>query len=178
MALMDDGLKYGTVTRVLHWGIAGLLFWQLGTVLAGELLGETPFLEALGSQHKPIGLVLFILAVIRAVWGLINLGKRPKLHEGIIGKVALLGHLALYALLLFVPAVALIRQYGSGRPFEAFGITVMQGGHDKIEWMTKLGGDLHGELAWVLLAVIVLHIAMALVHQFVWKDGTLKRMAH
>ena len=175
--MMDNGLKYGLVTRVLHWGMAILLIYQLGGVVAGLALGETPLTEAWGSGHKPAGFILFILAVVRALWGLLNLSRRPKLHEGFVGKLSLVGHLALYALVLAVPTIALIRQYGSGRPFEPFGITIMQGGHDKIEWMTKLGGDWHGELGWVLLVAILGHLAMALVHHFVFKDDTLKRMA-
>lgn len=175
--MFDNGLKYGLVTRALHWAIAALLIYQLGGVVAGAALGETPLTEAWGSSHKPVGLLLFVLGVSRAIWGLLNLKRRPPLHDGLVGKLAVAGHLALYGLLLFVPGVALIRQYGSGRPFEAFGLTIMQGGHEKIEWMTKLGGDFHGEFGWVLLLVILMHIAMALVHQFVWKDGTLKRMA-
>lgn len=175
--MMDNGFRYGVVTRALHWMIAALLVYQLGGVIAESLLGETPFTEAWGANHKPVGLLLFILAVVRAVWGLINLRCRPPAHAGIVGKLAVAGHLFLYGLLLAVPGVALVRQYGSGRPFEAFGLTVMQGGHERIEWMTKLGGDWHGELGWVLLAVIVLHVVMALAHQFVWKDGTLRRMA-
>lgn len=175
---MDNGLKYGTVTRCLHWGMAILLFWQLGGVVAEVALGETALVEAWGSTHKSVGLILFVLAVVRALWGLLNMAHRPEAGAGLVRMLAKLGHFALYVLMLLVPALALIRQYGSGRAFEPFGITLMKGGHDKIEWMTKLGGDWHGELGWVLLAMIVLHIAMALVHQFVWKDGTLKRMAH
>lgn len=175
--MFDDGLKYGAVTRALHWMIAALLVYQLGGVIAGVALGENAFTDAWGALHKPVGLLLFILAIARAVWGLLNLRRRPNLHPGIIGKLAVLGHLALYALVFVVPVVALIRQYGSGRPFEAFGISIMQGGHPKIEWMTKLGSDWHGELGWVLLAMIVLHVAMALVHRFVWRDGTMARMA-
>ena len=175
--MMDNGLRYGLVTRALHWGIAGFLLYQLGGVIAGSLLGETPLTEAWGSSHKAVGLLLFVLAVVRAVWGLINLGRRPAAHPGLLGKVAVASHLVLYGLLLFVPGVALLRQYGSGRPFEAFGLSVMQGGHDRIEWMTKLGSDFHGEMAWVLLALLAGHIVMALVHRFVWKDDTFKRMA-
>lgn len=175
--MMDNGLKYGAVTRILHWGMAILLAYQLGGVVAGELLGETPLTEAWGSNHKAVGLLLFSLAVLRALWGLVNLTRRPARKRGLIGKLAVAGHLFLYGLMLFVPSVALIRQYGSGRAFEAFGLTIMQGGHEKIEWMTKLGSDWHGEMAWVLLAMIGLHLIMALVHHFVWKDDVLKRMA-
>lgn len=175
--MLDNGLRYGLVTRLLHWSIAALLVYQLGGVIAGALMGETPLTEAWGSGHKPVGFLLFVLAVLRAVWGLFNLTRRPSNHRGLLGKAAVVGHLALYGLLLFVPGVALLRQYGSGRPFEPFGVPIMQGGHDKIEWMTKLGSDFHGEMAWVLLAMIALHIVMALVHQFAWKDDTLKRMA-
>jgi cytochrome b561 len=175
--MMDNGLKYGIVTRILHWGMALLLVYQLGGVLAGALLGETPLTEAWGSGHKATGLLLFVLAVMRALWGLANLVRRPLPKRGLIGTLAVGGHLFLYGLMLFVPGVALIRQYGSGRPFEAFGITVMQGGHERIQWMTKLGGDWHGEMGWVLTAMIGLHILMALVHQFIWKDDVLKRIA-
>ena len=175
--MMDNGMKYGAVTRILHWGMAILLVYQLGGVAAEALLGEIPLTEAWGSSHKPVGLLLFILAVVRAIWGLVNLGHRPAAKRGLIAKLAVGGHLFLYGLMLFVPSVALIRQYGSGRAFEAFGITIMQGGHERITWMTKLGGDWHGEMGWGLMAMIGLHILMALVHHFVWKDDVLKRMA-
>jgi cytochrome b561 len=37
-------------------------------------------------------------------------------------------------------------------------------------------GDVHGNLAWVMFALIVLHIAGALFHRFVLKDRVLERM--
>lgn len=37
-------------------------------------------------------------------------------------------------------------------------------------------GDIHGYLAWVLFALIALHIAAALFHRLVLKDQTLQRM--
>ena len=35
----------------------------------------------------------------------------------------------------------------------------------------------HGLLAWTLLALIAGHVAMVLLHRFLWRDGTLARMA-
>jgi cytochrome b561 len=37
-------------------------------------------------------------------------------------------------------------------------------------------GDVHGILAWVLFALICLHVAAALFHRFVLRDGVLHRM--
>ena len=177
MALRDSGYRYGLVTRLLHWAMALLLIYQLGGVVAGALLGETPLTEAWGSSHKAVGGLLFVLVVVRALWGLFNLATRPAKVRGALGHIALLGHLALYGLMLTVPALALLRQYGSGRPYEAFGLTIMQGGGDKIEWMIAPAKAYHGLLGWVLLIAIGGHILMALVHHFVFKDDVLKRMA-
>lgn len=177
MKIRDDGLRYGLVTRVLHWGIAGLLLYQLGGVVAGAALGETPLTEAWGSSHKTVGGLLFVLAVLRALWGLYNLATRPTGIGGLVGRLAGIGHLVLYGLMLAVPALALLRQYGSGRAYEVFGLTIMQGEGERIEWMMAPARAYHGLLGWILLVAVLGHIIMALVHHFVLKDDTLRRMA-
>ena len=177
MALMDDGLKYGTITRVLHWLMAGLLVWQIGTMWLRSVLGETPMTDLWRDWHKPVGVLILLVVTIRALWGLYNLKHRPPHQPGLIGKFAVMGHLALYGLTFAIPIIALIRQYGSGRKWEMFGFTLMEGGHPPVKWMVDLGKNFHGELAWVLTALVALHIVMALVHHFVWKDDTLKRIA-
>ncbi len=69
-------------------------------------------------------------------------------------------------LMFVVPIIALIRQYGSGRAFEPFGIPVFSRFEsDEIEWMTDLGGPLHGELGWGLFALIAGHIFMTYWHR-------------
>ncbi|MGI3296525.1 hypothetical protein ACRPFF_11225, partial [Neisseria sp. SLRRB23] len=45
-------------------------------------------------------------------------------------------HGILYLLMLAVPVICMIRQYSSGRgPLKVFGVEVMQGSPEKIEWM-------------------------------------------
>ena len=91
-----------------------------------------------------------------------NLSRRPPS----INLAAKLGHAGLYGLLLLIPALALLRQYGSGRAFEPFGLPLMSGfDGDKIAWMVEPGNLLHGVLGWVLLAMIVGHIGMVLLHR-------------
>jgi cytochrome b561 len=72
----------------------------------------------------------------------------------------------LYLLMIAVPAIALVRQYGSGRAFAPFGLPLMAAReNDRIDWMVQLGRLLHGELGWVLLALVAGHVAMAIWHR-------------
>ncbi|MHA8045528.1 cytochrome b/b6 domain-containing protein [Roseomonas mucosa] len=82
----------------------------------------------------------------------------------------------LYLLMILVPGLALLRQYGSGEPFTPYGIPVMSGFEGKIAWMTAPGDLLHSFLGWVLLALILGHVAMALVHRYAWHDDVLGLM--
>lgn len=157
--LQDSAQRYGAVSRLLHWAMAALLVWQYLTVI----VPEGHFLESIvGGTHKATGLLLMILVVIRLLWALSNRGRRP----ASLSVAAKLGHLALYGLMVLIPLLALLRQYGSGRAFEAFGMTIMSGfDSGKIEWMIAPASLLHGNLGWLLLALIVGHVAMAFVHR-------------
>lgn len=178
MALKDSGIKYGSVTRALHWGMAGLMSWQFLGMAIKLSVGKAPITAFFVGTHKSVGVLLLALVAIRAVWGIYNLKLRPTHGPGFWGKASLFGHLALYGLMLVVPSLALLRQYGSGKPLDVFGLRVIEGGWAEIGWMTAPANAVHGILGWTLLAAIIGHIVMALVHQLVWKDVTLKRMTH
>src|SRR5690606_33839797 len=105
-----------------------------------------------------------------------NHRRRPAYAVGTTGRLARLGHVLLYGLMLVVPALALLRQVGSGKAFSAFGIQVSQNTGVKVPWMTAPADLLHSVLAWCLLALIVGHVVMALVHHFRLRDDTLVRM--
>lgn len=174
-AWLDTRGRFGRISRWLHWTMALLFLWQFTGMALKELLGRTPVSAFWVGTHRDVGLLLFVLLVVRAGWGLYNLGRRPHHQAGLFGTLALLGHGALYGLMLVVPSLALMRQYGSGRPFTPFGIPLM-GPSEPIAWMRVPADLVHGPLAWLLLALIAGHVAMALVHRFVWRDGVLARM--
>jgi len=178
MALLDNGLKYGAVTRAFHWGMAVLMAWQFLGMIIKITVGRAPISAFFVGTHKSVGVILLALIVVRALWGLYNLKVRPSHGAGFWGMASVAGHLVLYGLMLVVPSLALLRQYGSGKPLDVFGVRLIEGGWAEIMWMTAPANAVHGILGWVLLAAIMGHIVMALVHQFVWKDGTLKRMTH
>lgn len=169
----DSAVRYGTVSRLFHWGMA-LCFALVFTAALAHYFTKDSALDAvLWPLHRPTGALLMLLGVLRAAWALVHAGQRPP-H---ISLVAHLGHLALYALMLAVPFIGLLRQYGSGRAFAPFGIPLISGREDdKIDWMVQLGGLLHGELGWVLLACVVGHVVMAFWHRRPGHTDVLPRM--
>ncbi len=162
MSLKDNTSRYGTISRFLHWAMALLLFWQFLSAAAHYFLEDTAVEAFFWPTHKPLGALLLLLMVIRLLWALTQVAHRPPS----INLVAKLGHLALYLLVIAVPVLALLRQYGSGRAFEPFGIPVFAGFEgEKIEWMMDAGSNLHGELGWLLLLLMVGHVLMAIRHR-------------
>lgn len=162
MSLRDSNERYGTVSRCLHWGMALLIAWQFATAAARVLAEDSPLDEFLWATHKPLGLLLLLLVVIRALWFFSNSGNRP----GSLSTAAKVGHLAMYALIFAIPTLALVRQYGSGKAFSPFGLPLMSGFEGgKIEWLMAPANLFHGWLGWLLLATIVGHIVMAIVHR-------------
>jgi len=162
MSLKDNAERYGLVSRVLHWGMALLILWQFLSAAAHYFLEDTSIEAFFWPSHKPLGVLLLVLMILRLLWAFINVSNRPKS----VSMLAKLGHLALYLVLITVPILALIRQYGSGRSLEVFGVQLFSGFEtEKIKWMTDLGNNFHGELAWALLVLIVGHIIFAFKHR-------------
>ena len=177
LALRDTPARYGRITRLLHWSIAALILWQflgMGLKLA---LGRGPVSGFFVGLHQPVGTALFVLIVLRVVWALANRRNRPDHGPGLIGRAARLGHLALYALMLAVPSLALLRAWGGERAFAPYGFEIFPAREAPIEWTQTLAGLLHGELAWLMGLLILGHVVMVGVHEAMWRDGTLARMA-
>ncbi|MDO4879130.1 MAG: cytochrome b [Neisseria sp.] len=160
----DTPEHYGTVSRLLHWLMAALFALILATVILWNSLDmeRHEWVGNLFGLHKSLGFILMVLIVLRILWAAAHLGKRPPADNTAVK----LGHRALYALMLAVPLIGMIRQYGGGRgPLKVFGIEVMQGAGEKIAWMAELGNNAHGKIGWLLFALAAGHIVMVAVHK-------------
>lgn len=154
----DTSNAYGSISRFFHWIMAAGFLLMLFTAVAWTL-NEDYF--SLIDLHKSVGFVLLVLLLLRLLWALGNLSRRPA--GNLLVK---LGHAALYVLMAAVPLTAMLRQYGSARGgLKVFGVEIMNGAPEKIEWMTRLGNEWHAPLAWALFVLAAGHILMAVVHQ-------------
>lgn len=165
--------RYDTISRRLHWLMALLFVWIYCSAAAHYFLSDTPLDKLLWPYHKSIGLVLFVLLIVRIGWSILIRRYRPK----DLSLVAYIGHKTLYALMLIIPLVGLLRQYGSGREFSAFSLQVMSGFEgDKIQWMIDVGSDFHSLLGWAMALLIFAHVGAVVRHYRRGELQVLRRM--
>lgn len=176
---MDSPARYGLVSRALHWGMAYLLLWQFVMILAWRLFGPSDLLKtimAYGPWHGTVGLLTIALVTLRAAWALVNRSRRPPHEAGWPGRAALVAHIGLYVLMFVIPALALLRAYGTGKGWAQWGIQIVPATAEDIAWMIAPANALHGVLAWLLCILIAGHIVMAVHHRLIRRDTVLARM--
>ena len=165
--------RYDSVSRGLHWLMALMFAWIYCSAAAHYLLSDSVLDKTLWPYHKPVGLLLLGLFALRASWSLLNRQHRPPS----MNVAASIGHGTLYGLMLLIPLIGLLRQYGSGRAFSAFGVPVMDGFEgEKIQWMIDLGSNFHSLLGWTMLVLIVGHIGAVVLHHRQGNSQVLRRM--
>ena len=181
MQLANSPTRYGTVAKVLHWATVLLIFTLVPTgIIANDLAdGPDPLSAArLFSIHKTLGVTLFALALVRIAWALTQPKPAP-LHPDRRGETFLadLVHWLLYASLVLVPITGWVSHaasegfapiwwpFGQNLPFVPESLVVKE-----------IAADLHIIFERVLVISILLHVAGALKHALVDRDGTLARM--
>lgn len=177
-ALLDTRARYGLVSRILHGVTAFLVLWQFAMVALYKIFGESPFLNSIArfGPHGYVGLALLFLALARIFWALGARSRRPEPEAGVRGRLAKAMHAVLLGLLVTIPSLALARLYGKGEGWTIGGVEVIPV-TGRVEPISVAVADAaHGPLSWLLLALVGGHTAMAMLHGFVWKDGSMARM--
>jgi cytochrome b561 len=169
-------VRYGSVAQFLHWVIVALLIVQ---VTLGKIGHELPVgIERLAmmSRHKSVGITILGIAVIRLAWRWIDrppaLPPMPRWQE----LAARLNHWALYALLFALPLTGWLMSSAANRPVSWFGLVQLPDFIAPDEGLEEALEETHETLVNVLFALAGLHVAAALKHQFVDRNGLLFRM--
>lgn len=170
----DSPERYGSISRIFHWGMAILLVWQGMKFFDRINDGEHWVGQTLVPFHVGIGSVLLLLVVLRILWALSQRRNRP-VQDPATAFLVKVGHFLLYAGMLLMPLTGVMYLVGRGFGWKPFGIELIAGGPE-IPWMASVGGTLHSPIAWLLLIMVVGHVGIALFHKFVKKDDVLSRM--
>jgi len=166
---------YDAVARTLHWLTALLVAMQfvIGWTMPDVHKDTQP--ANLIAWHLGVGATLVAVMAIRVIWRLTHWPTPDELPR-LLSVVSHITHVLLYAALVLVPLLGWINASSRGWtvrllgvvPYPALSETGSAFGHEM--------GDVHGILAWVLFALIGLHVVAALFHRFVLKDDVLQRM--
>ena len=172
---MPTVVRYTPVAIFLHWIMAALVVWVgvLGLLHDSWPKGTQGFWI---NVHAVSGLLLFALLLARIGW---RAGHAPpplpaeagELSRRLSGPV----HLALYLLMLVIPMIGVVTFIWHGRVFD-FGLFRVDFGIKSNRAIFHPTEDVHGYLAYALFALVGLHVAAALWHQYLRHDGVLERM--
>jgi cytochrome b561 len=169
--------RYGAVAIAFHWLVAAALFvtFPLGLYMAD--LPLSPRKLALVSYHKWIGVTVLALMSLRLAWRLTH--RPPPLPLAMPawqGRAATLAHWALYGLLLAIPLSGWLYSSAVGVPTVYLGLWQLPDLVGKDKALAEALKLAHKALNFTLLALVVVHVAAALKHHFVDRDGLLARM--
>jgi cytochrome b561 len=168
---------YTGIAKWLHWLIVVLLIVQFTVAWTMPSIGRNTQPGTLINLHFSLGVTILALAVVRLAWRLTH--GEPAPVAGLPPwqvKSARVVHWLLYLLLFVLPILGWINASWRGLPIVMFGREL-----PKLVAARAPGwawtGDVHALLAtYALLALVGLHVAAALYHYFLRRDGVLQRM--
>ena len=167
---------FNLTARVLHWSMAlailAMLFVGIGMVASISLR------PSLVSLHRPLGIAILLLVIVRLINRLRH--PPPPLPDD-LPRVQVLAakvwHGLLYTLMFAMPLVGWSMLSAGGYPvtlFKGFNLPAIAP-HDATVY--ALLRSTHTWLALLLFATVLMHLAAALFHAWVRRDGVFPSMA-
>ena len=168
----DAVLRYSNATVAFHWITAALVVVQAILGFRFGMSEPGPARDEVFLWHKTVGVVILLIVLARLIYRVKN--PPPPFPPELPAwerHAAVWNHRAFYALLIAMPIVGFIAVSGHAQG----GLTPLVGGIQipTIPGISRQTGELAGEVhelsAFLLIALILLHVAAALKHQFVDK---------
>jgi len=184
---MMQATRYTRLAMLFHWLVAALITINVVLALTVDDMPksfERPFIDL----HKSLGITVLGLALMRLLWRWAN--PPPPFPRGYAPwerTTAHVAHYVLYGLMFLMPLTGWIHDSAwKGAPTHGlnlfwvipwfrFGFIEQLSPATK-EQIHSVFFQIHASLAYVLYAVVALHIAGALKHQFLDKEPELQRM--
>ena len=184
---MQDVERYTRVAMLLHWLVAGLI---IANVALGWLAGFLPdaAVRPTINLHKSIGLTLLGLVVLRILW---RLTHRPPAFPASYAPAERAGahaaHALLYVLILAIPVSGYLHDSAFTKaavhPLTLFGLVEIPRLPQfmALDPATKMRVHgfffaMHVWLNYALYALLALHVAGALKHQFIDREREFRRI--
>ena len=168
--------EYTTPAIALHWLLAMALAVSFSVGLYMAELPFSPQRLKLYNWHKWAGVTILALSIARLLWRLTHRPPAELPMPAWQARASHFTHSALYLLFFAVPLVGWAYSSAAGFPVVWFGVLPLPDFVPVDKSLADAIKPWHGALAWALAALAVLHVAGALKHQFIDRDGLLARM--
>jgi cytochrome b561 len=168
--------RYHPILVALHWFLAVLIgaALTLGVLVLVKIPNSDPMkVEALRG-HMAGGVVILLLMLVRLFVRMGTAQPAPAVPGNpLLGWLAWVSHRALYVVVLAMAGSGLVMALQAGLPAVVFGGR----GHLPADFWVLPIRTVHYLLSRLLMALIALHVAGALYHMLILKDGLLRRMS-
>lgn len=175
--MSDRPGSYSRLAQLFHWVVAGLLLFQVPLAWTMTAMPLGPDKLASYALHKSLGIVVLGLTALRLAWRQVRrpppavVGEPPWRRRAAAGT-----HALLYGLCCAMPLTGLLGSSAANFPVSLFGLVTLPNLVAPDRALHEALQAAHEALAIVLIALVALHAAAALHHQFVLRDGLLARM--
>lgn len=173
---MDNRQQFAWSSRALHWLMAALVLAMLfiGVAMIGSLLGY----HRLVSIHRPLGITILVLVLIRFVNRQLNpLPPFPTTMSPMERLAATSSERLMYVLMLALPLVGWGMLSAARYPIVLYGPFQLPPILPQNALLYAGLRKAHTILAFLLFFTFMAHLSAVLFHTLVVRDGLLGRMA-
>lgn len=174
-----DG-SYNALAKIFHWVTVPLLVAALASGFTIGHIAE-PSKLMFYAIHESLGLTILLVAIARLAWRRIS--PPPPLPDHLPRPMRIAAnavHHLLYAALIIQPLLGFFTTNAYGFPMQGatayLGLIDLPKFMDAWEGLAKVLLTAHWLLGWTLLLLIPAHVAGAIFHHAIRRDGTLLRM--
>ena len=176
--LLNSVERYGWVSILLHWLMAIVL---IAMYFVGDYMVELDYYDTWYHRapeiHKEVGVVIGTLMIFRLLWNAFQISPRHVGEDRAAVKfMAKAAHYFLYALVFLLVVSGYLISTAKGQGIDVFGLFELPALLPDDKDRGELAGEIHEWLGLGFMALIALHALAALLHHFIFKDQTLKRM--
>jgi cytochrome b561 len=168
--------RYTMTAIALHWLLALAILGSLGVGFYMADLPFSPLRLRLFNWHKWAGITIMALSGLRLLWRLTHRPPPDVPMQRWQRVAAHATHWALYALFFLTPLAGWAYSSAAGFPVVVYGVLPLPDFVPVDKALAETLKSRHHLMAFLLAAVVLLHIAAALKHHFLDRDGLLTRM--
>ena len=168
--------RYTRPAVLLHWLLALMILVSFSMGVYMSDLPVSPTRLKLYNWHKWAGVTILALSALRLLWRLAHRPPPDLPMPAWQARAAHLTHGLFYLLFFAVPLAGWAYSSAAGFPVVWFGVLPLPDFVPVDKALADILKATHGNLAFALAGLVVLHVAGAVQHQFIARDGLINRL--